>query len=255
MRCCTATYFNGRSRYSHFPRPRFTLKTLLVTVALFGVANSTINCAARNRLIGQGDEVSRRSESAAIALNCSLAIAVFYIFSTAWLRKVVAHARTQGEIPMSRGRPPLWREDLSWFSMPWMGISLSVTNWLGAGLAPGQQLKPVLFVVTSAFVFFFIAAILVRTPATRPLWLPFSESWKIAGTAERIGGVLASSWPVGVVLFTPFLAKRVLPALSYSLIIPALLLLVLGWRLAFHVGEALWTRLITAGHLNSGQSK
>ncbi len=143
------------------------------------------------------------------------------------------------------------RESLSWFSLPWMGSSQLVTNWLAANLALGGHLRPWLFVVTSAIIFFLFVVMLVRMTCARPIWTPFWQGWKVAGTAERVGGLLASSWPVAIVVFSPFLVKRVFPALGYSLVIPVLLLLVLGWRFAFHAGEALWTRSVTAKHLRT----
>ena len=74
----------------------------------------------------------------------------------------------------------------------------------------------------------------------------FGKAGRSRERPSAFAGLLASSWPVAIVVFSPFLAKRVFPVLSYSLIVPVLLLLVLGWRSAFHAGEALWTRSVTA---------
>ena len=108
LHCCTELYFSRCLVETRCPRPRLTLKMLVVAVAIFGVTNATINCAARNALMGRNaDEAFARRWSASITLNCSLAVVLLYAFLSSWLRKVAKRAQTQGEIPMARNTPLL----------------------------------------------------------------------------------------------------------------------------------------------------
>jgi hypothetical protein len=98
--CCDALYVK-RSSPMEIPRPRFTLKKVMILLGAWNVANAVVSWVMNSGHIPATPEQIRQSTvQTFVAVNLSLSFLTVCTFVLTWLASVMWYKRTGGLVPM-----------------------------------------------------------------------------------------------------------------------------------------------------------
>lgn len=198
--CYDLKYVRPTARPPDFPRPRFTIRRLMILAALFAIPNAAVMLVMRSGLIpGTPAQLRDWTVQAFLSANVFCGIMAAYILSFAWLRKVEWHRRTGGLVPMEKPRKAGPREYLiavvlALIIVGWFIGAASVIERVASLVWPGWRPNPTRALWTlSAPIYVGAGLALFRHERVRALW-------RGASPLERFLRLL------GVVWFLVFLA-------------------------------------------------
>ena len=199
QKCYHAKYVNPPARPPAFPRPRFTIKNLMIFAGLFAIPNAAVALIMRSSLItGTPDQIREWTLQAFLFANCYCGLMAAFIPTLNWLHKAQWHKMTGGLVPMTQPRKLSLKEypRLLLLVVPmvlWYLAGLFLIDWLAPILWPGRRLDPVLAtLIVSAPL---IAWAGLRLKSNRHLVERARGLWRGASRRERLFRVLALSWP------------------------------------------------------------
>jgi hypothetical protein len=197
--CYEAKYVKPPPDVGEFPRPRFTIKNILIVVAVWAVPNAMVAWVMRSGYItGTPDELRQWTVVAFLIVNVALAYVIGFSSLVAWLGKVMWFHRTGGVVPIPNRTltPRQWLRLLVTISAigGWAILSAFVTRWLSP--PPSRHFIPLLILISWAP----LVLILVYPSPKNRFWRErVRQDWKTASVRERVLRAMAIGLPIALV--------------------------------------------------------
>jgi hypothetical protein len=152
-----------------WPRPKLTIKSLLIAIAVFALSNCLAVWAVRIRPNHQSPEdLLMKTGFALFLLNSYIGFIIFYLFVSNWMRQVIWYRRTGNVRPMPSAKAMSRHPDLAWFSLSWVTFRCKLISiGLFRNNNPWLLIPTVLGVVLTCRVMFLAAE---ASSTNRPTW-------------------------------------------------------------------------------------
>jgi hypothetical protein len=207
-KCYDVKYVNPPDRPPAFPRPRFTIKNLMIFAGLFAIPNAAAALIMRSSLItGTPAQIREWTLQAFLFVNIYCGAMAAFGLSLNWLQRAQWHKMTGGLVPMTQPRKLSLKEYFKLFLilLPiicWYLAGLFLIDWLTPMLWPSRRPDPALStLIISAPL---LAWACLRMKSNRHLVERVSAMWRGADRRERLFRILALSWPlvIGILLIS-----------------------------------------------------
>ena len=186
-----------------FPRPRSTIKNVMMLVAVWAVPNAITAWIMRSgHFTGSPAQVRRWTLYAFLGVNLVLGFLVVYHALLTWLTRVLWFRRTGGVVPMpAQEMTPGQQRAFLARLVPlciWIVVAVPLTGWLTPRIWPIQSFSTgLLFLIMFAP---FLPGMVLALAKNQgfPDWV--RQDWRTAAGPERIVRALAMVWGVGFFL-------------------------------------------------------
>ncbi len=226
--CYVAKYRDPPPPSQGFPRPRYTLKTFMILVAVFSVPNA-IAAWVMSYVTGTPAQLRQWSIYAFLGVNVVLGFGVAWFSVVVWLGRLIWFNRTGGLVPMpaQQVRRQLASLRPTLLFVAWCMVATSLMTWLTLMTRPVPRSRSRLF--PSLFILFYL--ILVFGPPLAIVVLRLSrdpglrnrirqnlrwklnyirQDWRMASRPELFLRSLALAWTVGIFFVFGFGGPRLL---------------------------------------------
>ena len=244
-KCYHLKYVNPPARRPAFPRPRFTIKNLMVFAGLFAIPNAAVTLIMRSSLItGTPAQIREWTLQTFLFVSIYCGVMAALVLSLNWLLKVQWYNMTGGLVPMAQPRKLTSRDYLTlpflilWIVF-WFVGGIFLIHWLTSILWPGRRVGPVvptLIVTTPLLVWAGL-----RLKSNRDVIDRVRGLWRGASRRERLLRILALSWSF-VSLMVMFSAGWMHWFSNPMTSVCALALIVLGGQFLFSSAAVASTR-------------
>jgi hypothetical protein len=243
--CYDLKYVNPPARPPDFPRPRFTIRRLMILAAVFAIPNAAVVLVMRSGLIlGTPAQIHDWTLQAFLFANSYCGLMALAMISMTWLRKVEWHKRTGDLIPMERPRKLGLKGSLAL-----VGLCALLGIWFIGGISAIDRLAPLVWPgwrpdpITSTWI---VSAPLyvwlgLRLRSKSHLGERFRALWRGASRRERLFRISMFVWMVlvGFLFSRPSrLSWSPNPLISLGL----MMAIVMGGQLILMFGLAASTR-------------
>ena len=151
--CYQAKYVEPPADSGRFPRPRFTIKNIMILGAAWTVPNAIAAWVFRSGcVIGTPAQIRLWSIETFLAVNLVLGFFVVWTYLLEWLRRVMWYKRTLGVVPMPHRawqkvtfKQLKYRLVASVAMSVWFVAAIFLDRWLTPRVWPIQQHSPPLF--------------------------------------------------------------------------------------------------------------
>jgi hypothetical protein len=249
--CYEAKYLKPPPGADSFPRPRFTLKKIMILIAVWTVPNAVTAWVMKsNRITGTPEQLREWTMTAFLAVNLVFAFYAGWLGLLTWLQRVTWYNQTGGALPMPVERRPPLKQQLKAcvLFMPffaWIIAAIFLEHWLTPRIWPGRRGSIALLILLMwAPILAILTPLAVRglrkNPATRER---IRLGWSLMSPVERVLRIVAILWMLGFLL----LMIQMGPSLVrwgftiYFPIPPAFLIVIVG-QIALMAGIAVAVR-------------
>ncbi len=243
--CYHLKYVNPPASRPVLPRPRFTIKKLMIFAAVFAIPNTAVALLMRSGLItGTSAQIRDWTLQAILVANFFCGVIAAFILSQNWLQKAQWHKMTGGLVPMTQPRKLSLKEYLK---LPlvvasivfWYLAGLFLIDWLTPILWPGRRPDPALSTwILSAPL---LAWVCLRLKSNRHVVQRVRGLWRGASGRERTFRALALSWSFVIVIV--MFSESWMRWFSNPIVsLCALSLIALGGQVIFFSGAVAVTR-------------
>jgi hypothetical protein len=198
--CYEAKYLRPPPPADSFPRPRATLKNLMILVGVWAVPNAIAAWVMRSGYVtGTPAQLRQWAINTFLGVNLVLGFFVVLVALQTWLNRVIWHRRTGGLVPMPKQKlTPKQHAALLVRMGPffaWCVVAAFLERWLTPKIWPIQQSSPRLFVLILCAPLLPIAAL----GLSKNRWLRdrIWQEWRVASGPERVFRALAMAWTFG----------------------------------------------------------
>ena len=199
--CYEAKYLTPPTQRNGFPKPRFTIKTLMLLVALFSVTNAIAASIMNSGIItGTPDQLRDWTICAFLAANLFPALGVLFFSVASWTDRVFIHNWRGGvRIPEVELTPRQRRTMIEWLllSIAWTAFAFLLSGWL-LKMWPGQLSGThVVFLILPAPLPLIAIFKLTKDRAMR---IRIREDWKASSGPVRLLRIVVLAWLSGTFL-------------------------------------------------------
>jgi hypothetical protein len=196
LACYEARYAAPRSR-APFPRPRFTLKNIMMVVGMFTVVNAILALGLRlDSSTGPPEQHRWIVIQLFLMWNLGLGFCLIILSAAMWLRRVSWHYQTGGQVPMPVRRMTL-REHLALLGvlvpvLVWGVLVLLLERWLAWKVWNSRGFNPALFAwigLTPLLAIGLVCALKDRPSIDRA-----RERWRLSSRRERAFRISVLLW-------------------------------------------------------------
>ena len=206
--CYEAKYLKPSPGPASFPRPRFTLKRIMILVAGWAVPNAITAWIMRSGfIIGTPQQLREWNIAAFLAVNLMIAFFVVWAGLMAWLQKVTWYNQTGGVLPMPvQKRLPLKQQFKAYLVLipliAWIVAAIAIGHWLTPKIWPGRRENIALaFGLMFAPFLPFVVLALYRGGWKNPArYEHIRLRWSLMSPIERVLRVMGLIWTLGFVL-------------------------------------------------------
>jgi hypothetical protein len=187
-----------------FPRPSFTIKSLITLVAGCAFVNAVTAWVMRSGyIVGTPDQLRRWSISACVWVNLIFGFFVMSFSLTGWLGRVMWYKRTGGMVPTPQLEltPSQIRAAIIWIASycVWWLFALVFAVWLVPKLWPMSGVASVQLFVVILFAPLLLIVVLCLLK-NRAMRNRIRQGWTTMSRPEQLLGSVTLAWCVGVML-------------------------------------------------------
>lgn len=148
--CYKAKYHKPPLPDAAFPRPRFTIKSIMILVSVWTVPNEVAAWIMRSGLVtGTPEQLRQWTIPAFVAVNLLLGFFTAWFYLMNWLGKVMWFHRTGGLVPMPHEKLTV-RQQLApllhtWPTFAWCLAASFLARWMPSQMKPPLRSGPQLF--------------------------------------------------------------------------------------------------------------
>ena len=206
LQCYAAKYVKSPPPGHGFRRPRFTIKNVMVLVALFSIPNAIAAWVMRSGYItGTPVELRRWRIYVFLAVNLVPGFFGLFIAAFAWIDRARIYNRTGGvRVPQIELTPRHRRTliILLFLYVAWFAVALILAKWLVPMVWPAQPpgCQPFFLVLVAPLPLIFV----VRLSTDRATRNRLRQDWKAASGPERVLRVVLLAWFGCIILMLGF---------------------------------------------------
>ena len=250
--CYEAKYLKPSPGPASFPRPRITLKRIMILVAGWSVPNACTAWIMRSGFItGTPQQLREWNIAAFLAVNLVLAFGVLCGAGLRnWLQKVMWYNQTGGVLPMPVLKPAPLKQQLKACLLlipfsAWIVVAIFIEQWLTPRIWPGRRESPGLemLLMWAPFLPFVVWGLY------RGVWKNSAARerirlyWSLMSPIERVLRVLAIIWMLGSLVLMFFSGPSLVRwGLKLWFPIPAAFVIVVAGQLVLMAGIAFSAR-------------
>jgi hypothetical protein len=249
--CYDIKYINPPARPPDFPRPRFTIKQLMILTGVFAAPNAAVMLIMRSGMIlGTPAQIRDWTMEAFLAINFGFGLLVASILLLRWMAEVRSYKMTGGLVPMPEWKTPPPREFLGRLitrlapMLAWLNAWALLMRWLKVRFWPNGGLNPRAFLLMNAILpccpLMLWTFLTIRS--NRALVERIRTVWGGASRGERAFTILLGLWPLVMMTLPSILGFRSIMGSNLWLASCVLLLIGLGGALLLFLGAVVLTR-------------
>ena len=201
---CEAKYLKPPPPGSIFPRPRLTLKNIMILVGVWAIPNAVAAWVLRGgHVTGTPAQLRQWTIHAFLGVNCFLGFCGALMALGRWLNRVSWYKRTGGLLPMPEPKKLTIKQQASlivWMIplFAWAYVATVLDAWLTPKIWPIQRRSPQLFAL---FAWAPLVPLLILVLSKdRALRERLRQEWEAASRPERVFRVMTVAWGVGFLL-------------------------------------------------------
>jgi hypothetical protein len=212
-RCYQAKLVEPPATSGSFPRPRFTIKNIMIISGVWTVPNAIAAWVFRSGYVtGTPAQIRQSTIDTFLAVNLLLGFFVVWIYLLTWLGRVMWYKKTRGLVPMPQQKITVRQlSHLLAGLVPLLGWCVAVTfveRWLTPQIWPMQRTSIPLYALLMWAPL--IPLMFVRFSRNRFLRERIWQEWRAASRQERLLRILALAWSMGVILLVVFAGPTLL---------------------------------------------
>jgi hypothetical protein len=201
--CYEAKFFKPPPSTSGFPRPRLTLKNIMILVGVWAIPNAVVAWVMRSGYVtGTAIQMRQWTRDAFLAVNLVLGFFVVWFGLMIWLFRVMWYKRTGGLVTMPVQK--LTREQYGAWALSmvpilvWLVVATFLERWLTPKIWPIQRHSAqLLALIECAGVLPIVALRLWKNHEMRDR---IRQEWRAASGLERALRAVAVAWTFGFFL-------------------------------------------------------
>ena len=244
--CYAAKYLQPPAAAARFPRPRFTLKNVMILLGVWTVPNAVEAWVFRSGYVtGTPAQIRQWTVHTFLAVNLVLGFFVLWTYLLTWLGRVMWYKKTGDLVPIPQQRLNV-RQLIVMLAtlvplLGWCLAAIFLERWLTPRIWPMQRHSiPLYMFMTWAPL---LPMVIVSFSRNSYLRARISQDWRAASRQERLLRALAIAWSLGCVPLLVF-GGRSLMTVGFNLWfpIPAALLIWVGGQMALMAAVAFSVR-------------